>query len=94
MFLGIDHDINRSADVYFNIFYQEMDHWLRGGLPRMQLGQASDEFKARLGCNAIPLFCYVKVTGLLRPIVMANIDSLFPPPKPWQRRDIFKQPEI
>ena len=60
------------------------------GLPRVQMGQTSDEFKARLGCSAVRLFCYVKVSGVLRPFVMANIKSLFPPPKPWQPRDIYK----
>jgi hypothetical protein len=87
-----ERDADRSADVYFNIFYDEMDHWLGGKLSRAHMGQASDDFKARLGCTAIRLFCYVKVIGFLRPLVKAKVDLLFPPPKSWQQRHIYKHP--
>ena len=91
MFCGIDYAVNREGDLYFNLFYEEMENWFEDDLPHVHMGQTSDEFKSRLGCTAIPLFCYVKARGLLRPIVNASINSLFPPPKPWQPRNIYKK---
>ena len=90
LFMGLERDADRCADVYFNVFYDEMDNWLGGDLPRAHMGQASDEFKSRLGCRAIRLSCYVKGTGAMRPFVRSNVGWLFPAPTPWKERHIYK----
>lgn len=90
LFCGIDYAANEAADVYFNLFYRELDNWLRDGLLHVHMGQASDEFKTRLGGNAVPLFCYVKGTGVARVLIRAGAQWLFPPVKPWRPHNIFR----
>lgn len=90
LFCGIDYQLNEKGDVYFNLMYREMDNWLTDGLPRVQMGQTSDEFKGRLGCDAVPLSCFVKGEGWFRWIVKAGAKALFPPRHPARPHSIYK----
>ncbi len=54
LFCGIDYRMNEQADVYFNLMYQDGDFALRHGAQEINVGQASYDFKSRMGCYTRP----------------------------------------
>jgi predicted N-acyltransferase len=66
LFMGIDYELNRQTDLYFNIFYREMDWAMQRGVQTILMGQTADDFKSRLRCQQRPLHFYVRMQGLLR----------------------------
>jgi predicted N-acyltransferase len=67
---GIDYALNLEADLYFNLVFASLEHALRAGVSRIQMGQTSSTFKARIGCYPEPLYMLVKGVGpLIGPFV-------------------------
>ena len=66
LFLGIDYELNRQSDLYFNIFYREMDFAMKNGARTIFMGQTSEAFKSRLDCQKRELCFYVGARGVLR----------------------------
>jgi predicted N-acyltransferase len=60
---GIDYVLNNETDLYFNVIYAALEHALRAGVSRIQIGQTSSTFKARIGCYPEPLYMFVKGRG-------------------------------
>lgn len=61
LFVGFDYELNPECDLYFNLFYHEMDAAYRRGVKEIFAGQTSDVFKRqKLGCSPRPLFLYIK----------------------------------
>lgn len=60
LYSGLDYELNNEGDLYFNLFYNDMDQAFRAGAKSLHLGQTSDQFKSRLGTRAEPLFAYVR----------------------------------
>jgi hypothetical protein len=55
------------------------------------VGQTSDVFKSRLGCQAEPRFVYIKAGPWWLHLAMrATADWLFPPFSPPPKRDLLK----
>ncbi|HKQ08343.1 MAG TPA: GNAT family N-acetyltransferase [Blastocatellia bacterium] len=90
LFCGIDYRFNRQADLYFNLMYQDLENGFHEGVSSVQVGQASEHFKARLGCESVPLFFYIKTDGVLRMLIRWGSFILFPPRPPVVRFDVFK----
>jgi predicted N-acyltransferase len=92
MYVGLDYQRIAANDLYFNLYYADMDRFFRSGAKRMHIGQTSDEFKARLGSVQQPLYFY---TRAVNPILNAGLRAIskwaFPPvaKTPW--RDVFKK---
>ncbi len=90
LFCGMDYRIHRETGLYFNLMYRDLDHAFRDGLKLVQLGQASDRFKARIGCATIPLFFYIKAEGLLGRLITLARPLLFPLHRPPRRMSVFR----
>lgn len=90
LFCGMDYRVNAQSDLYFNLMYQDLDQGFREGVRVLQLGQASERFKARLGSDAVPLFFYVKADGMVGALFRWGGRWLFPPRPPAVKFDIFK----
>jgi predicted N-acyltransferase len=93
LYIGINYDRNAEADVYFNLYYHDLDRVLRRGCTCVHMGQTSDEFKTRLGCDARELSFYVRATS---PLVHAGLRRaarwVFPPVVRVTPRDIYLHP--
>jgi hypothetical protein len=87
LYSGLDYAANQDGDLYFNLFYLDLDAAFRAGATLVTMGQTSNSFKSRLGTNAIKLWFYARgrpaiFHGLLRlvaplafpkaPVVEAN----------------------
>lgn len=59
--LGIDYDVNRECQVYFNLMYDALDVSLKRKPRQILLGQTADGTKhAKLDCYQVPVSIYVK----------------------------------
>ena len=63
LYSGLDYELNAAGDVYFNLFYRDLDYAWRRGADEIHMGQTSDDFKSRLGSRAEPMYLYVRPTG-------------------------------
>lgn len=88
---GYDYLLNHELDVYFNLCYQVLDDAFRQGVRDVDLGQTSDEFKARLGSIATPLWFFVRGTGPFTHVgLQVSRRFTFPRPKPVVLHHVFK----
>lgn len=91
LFCGYDYELNKGADLYFNLLYEDLDHALRQNFRTVQVGQTADEFKSRAGCFLEPRFFYVKARGPgLQPLLRSASPYLFPPAPPMSERNLFR----
>jgi predicted N-acyltransferase len=65
LYSGLDYQLNPEADLYFNLFYHDLDYAFRHGASVVHLGQTSDDFKARLGSTQRRVYCFARATGNL-----------------------------
>ena len=63
LYVGIDYAANHDADVYFNLYYHDMDHAFKSGCRHVELGQTSDAFKTRLGSTPRSVYFYVRAVN-------------------------------
>jgi hypothetical protein len=82
LFVGLDYEVNRQSDLYFNLCYQELDFAMRHGAQTIVMGQTADTFKSRLRCGQRPLWFFVKLRGRCGFILRWFAHFLFPPAKP------------
>ena len=81
MFIGLDYDLNPQCDLYFNIFFESLAVAFNRGASRIDVGQASDEFKhQKLTSFQVPLSLYAKAARWLpRRLLAARFEWFFPP---------------
>ena len=90
LYIGIDYARNAEADVYFNLYYHDLDRVFRRGYTCVHLGQTSDEFKTRLGAEPRELWFYVRaVNSLMHAGLRRAARWVFPPVEHVPPRDIF-----
>ena len=70
LYLGVNYEMNSDADLYFNVVYASLDRALRQRVSRIQVGQTTGAFKAKLGCYSEPLYTFVKGRGLLMSLMV------------------------
>jgi hypothetical protein len=90
LYIGIDYARNADADVYFNLYYHDLDRVFRRGCTCVHMGQTSDEFKTRLGAEPRELWFFVRATnGLVHAGLRRAARWVFPPVEHLPPRDIF-----
>jgi hypothetical protein len=57
---GLDYTVSQEGDLYFNLFYLDLDAAFRTGATRVAMGQTSNSFKSRLGANARKLWFFAR----------------------------------
>jgi hypothetical protein len=87
----MDYQSISEGDVYFNLMYQDLDQGLREGVDVIRLGQASERFKARVGCRTVPLYFFVKGRHLWGPLLRQLSGVLFPVRPPPVEYNVFKE---
>jgi len=65
LYSGRDYDLQTDADLYFNLFYHDLDFAWRRGAKEVHLGQTSDHFKSRLGTKLEPMYLFIRPTNRL-----------------------------
>jgi predicted N-acyltransferase len=95
LYVGIDYAMNAEADLYFNLMYAMLEHSLRTGAWRIQVGQTSSTFKARIGCYPESLHMFLKGVGpLIGPFFRYGSHLLLAQEPPTPRFKVFKDSAI
>jgi predicted N-acyltransferase len=79
LYVGLDYSYNQKADVYFNLFYHELDVVFRLDKKKILLGQTSCSFKSRLGGVPDPRFFWVRPLNPFLHILFKGMKSFFFP---------------
>ena len=91
LYSGLDYELNPVGDLYFNLFYNDLDQAFRRGFDEIQMGQTSDDFKARLGCRQRQLWFYARATGnVFHAGLRAFAPLVFPKLPVVEPCDVFK----
>ena len=81
--LGIDYDLNREYELYFNVLFKALDVAFRRGAQEILLGQTADTTKhAKLDIFQGPMAIYVKGGKSTIRIALKLAFPLFFPPRP------------
>jgi hypothetical protein len=88
---GIDYALNPAFDLYFNIYFQDMDRAFREGAKAINMGQTSELFKARIGAEPVPLCFFARG---VRPWVQLGLKAgkrwAFPPAGELPVQHVFR----
>jgi hypothetical protein len=94
LYLGLDYQVNRDFDLYFNMMYAMIDSGLRKRVSAIYLGQTATTFKARLGCYSEPLYAFVKGQGpLMSRLVRYTADFVLAETKANPPSNVFRKME-
>jgi len=79
--LGIDYELNREYELYFNVLFKALDVAFRRGARHILLGQTADTTKhAKLDIYQAPISIYVKgAKGTVRAALKLAFPLFFPP---------------
>jgi hypothetical protein len=90
LYSGLDYALNGEGDLYFNLFYGDLDQAFRSGATSVHLGQTSDSFKSRLGSTAQPLHFFVRAQSTwLNAALRLLAPIIFPKTRPVRSQDVF-----
>jgi hypothetical protein len=93
LYSGLDYELNNEGDLYFNLFYTDMDQAFSAGATSLHLGQTSDDFKSRLGTKTERLHFYVHARSRAFHALLRMVSPLaFPKVKPVRPHDVFSTP--
>jgi hypothetical protein len=88
---GLDYALNDEHDLYFNLYFRDMDRAFRDGARAINLGQTADGFKARLGATPAPRWFFARG---VRPWVQWGLRAgrrwAFPPVRRWPVQHVFR----
>jgi len=65
LYSGLDDSLRRDSDLYFNLFYRDLDFAWRSGAQEIHLGQTADQFKSRLGSQSERMYLFIRPTNRL-----------------------------
>lgn len=91
IFCGMDYAINYESNLYYNLIYNSLDQAFRLDCQVIQVGQTTDDFKARLGCNATPLYLYVRFNVYLLQAILKKIFTVLFPQRKVKSYTVFKE---
>jgi predicted N-acyltransferase len=91
LYVGLDYRWNARCDLYFNLFYADLDYALRRGATSIDLGQTADVFKSRLGAWQEPLFlCFRARRPVLAQALRLALPLLTPAAVPAPVYHVFR----
>ncbi len=91
LYVGLDYLYLQKTDLYFNLFFHELDQVFGLNKTKILLGQTSGMFKARLGASPDPRFFWVRpLNPILRMIFKYFQKLIFPQVKIIKENQVFK----
>jgi len=91
-YIGMNYDINRKYNLYFNILFHCVDCAIVNNCSRLLLGRTALEAKAIVGCEPEKLFAFYKVKSKFINFLIKNISKRFETRlgEAWRNRHPFK----
>jgi hypothetical protein len=76
--VGINYELNREFDLYFNLFYEGIEEALRLKPKTIFFGQNGGKVKLRLGCQPSRRTLFIQGHRLWHPLIKTFSSFLFP----------------
>jgi predicted N-acyltransferase len=92
LWLGVDYDLVREYDLYFNVLYEDLETALKLQPQLIYFGQNASHVKLRLGCRQSARRLFVKGHGLFGPLLRRFSPYIFRE-VPVQSGDVEEQVE-
>jgi hypothetical protein len=87
---GLDYAVSEEGDLYFNLFYLDLDAAFRAGATLVKMGQTSNSFKSRLGTNARKLWFFARARSVVFHDLLRLVAPLaFPKAPVVEANDVF-----
>lgn len=94
LYIGLDYSYLENSDLYFNLFYHELDFVFRASKKNILLGQTSGFFKSRLGATPESRYFWVYPLNPMLRLIFTYFKSLiFPKVDIYESREVFKEYE-
>jgi predicted N-acyltransferase len=94
LYSGLDYESRTETDLYFNLFYRDLDFAWRRGAKVVHLGQTSDDFKSRLGSESEPMYLFIRPTNRAIRWAFKRLSRwALPRMEPVKPCHVFKAPE-
>ncbi|MGD0462958.1 MAG: GNAT family N-acetyltransferase [Tepidisphaeraceae bacterium] len=94
LYSGLDYDLRTEGDLYFNLFYHDLDFAWQRGAKVVHLGQTSDNFKSRLGSKWEPMYLFIRPRNrIIRWGLTTFSRWALPRMEPVEAYRVFKAPE-
>lgn len=77
LWLGVDYELVREFDLYFNVLYEDLDRALQLQPELIHFGQNASPVKLRIGCRQSARWLFVKGHGLFGPLIRRFSRFLF-----------------
>jgi hypothetical protein len=92
LYCGLDNNLKEEFDLYFNLFYKELDFAFKQNVKSICLGQTSDHFKLRLGSKPSPRYFFVRANNFFSQLGLKLFKSIiFPKPAALVSQNVLKQ---
>lgn len=89
-FLGLDHTLNRSHQLYLNMLYAMTEYGIDQGYKQVAFARTALEIKSSVGAEPHRMFCYIRHTKNLPNLFLKSAVSYFEPNVEWTQRRPFK----
>jgi predicted N-acyltransferase len=91
LYSGLDYDLRTAGDLYFNLFYHDLDFAWKRGAKEVHLGQTSDRFKSRLGTQSEPMYLFIRPCNrIIRRGLKTFSKWVLPRMEPVESHRVFK----
>ncbi len=91
LYVGLDYSYNDETDLYFNLFYHELDAVFKMNKKTIFLGQTSGMFKSRLGAFPDPRYFWVRPLNPILRILFKHLQSvIFPKVNLIKANQVFR----
>lgn len=91
LYAGMDYAQDPAHEVYFNLFFLDLQRAMEAGVRELHLGQTAGEFKTRLGAQAEPLELFVRgVHPAVQAALRLTARWAFPPVQAPPERRVFR----
>ncbi|MFK7932214.1 MAG: GNAT family N-acetyltransferase [Saprospiraceae bacterium] len=89
-FLGLDHDFNRSHQLYLNMLYSMTDYGIKNKYESVAFARTALEIKSSVGAEPYRMYCYIRHNKNLPNRFLKSAVSYFEPNVEWKQRHPFK----
>lgn len=89
-FLGLNHEFNRSHQLYLNMLYEMTAYGINNGHQQVCFARTALEIKSSIGAEPHRMLCYVRHSKNLPNLFLKSAVSYFEPNVEWKQRHPFK----
>jgi predicted N-acyltransferase len=87
-YLGLDYEANAKLPVYHRLLYAVIEQSIRWGCSQISFGRTALDAKARLGCQPVPTFVWVRHRVPMLNLIVRQLLKVVPHDEPPERNPL------